>query len=141
MSEVLATRTVILVETSVPPTGSADLSQYINTSDFPEIADTEDLTTYGKTSKVYRGTLKDATFTMGGVYDDGSTNTPRAMFKGRTGDLFQITRRTEGTGSGLPQEVFDAVLTNYTETNPVSGHVMWSSEFQCTDDIDYTDQS
>lgn len=134
--------TVILINTSGPQvTGATDISEFCNTSELPETGDTEELTTYGKNKKVYGGSLQDATFSVGGVYGVGSTGTPRTLLQGKTSQKMWIWRRLEGTGSGKPQEFMEAILTSFNPTAPVGGHVMWSAEFQTSDDIDYTDQS
>lgn len=122
------------------PSGYVDLTDYCDNSSFPQPADNHDLTTYGKNSHVYRGGLKNFTFSCGGVYDNGASNTPRTIFNNKSGDLFSIRRRAEGTGSGKPQEIFNAVLTNFTPTNPVADYIRWTAEFQVSDDIDDTDQ-
>ncbi len=134
--------TVILINPSGPQvSGASDISEFCNTSELPETADTEDLTTYGKNKKVYGGSLQDATFTMGGVYGVGASGTPRTLLQGKTGQEMWIWRRLEGTGSNKPQEFLKGILSSFNPSSPAGGHVMWTSEFQTSDEIDYTDQT
>lgn len=134
MAEVHGKNTVIKV-------GAADISTYTDNSTFPRTADIHDLTTYGKNSHVKKGGLRNGTFQMGGVFDDGATGTPKELFEGNEGTTFSLTRQLKGTGSGLPQQAFDAVLSNYTDTAPVADYIRWTAEFEVSDDVDYTDQT
>lgn len=134
MAQVHGKNTVILVD-------GTDISDFCDNSTFPRMADSHDLTTYGKDAHVFKGGLKNATFDLGGVYDNAESDTPRVLFEGNEGSDFTITRRVEGTGSGKPQALFTGVLTNYTETSPVADYVRWTASFQVSDSIDYTPQS
>lgn len=93
---------------------------------------TEDTTTYGKNAVVKDPTLLDGAFGCSGKYADGPTG-PRAVLKPLVGTKVSVTYRPEGTGSGLPQDVFDAVITKYTETAPVAGYRLWSLETEPSD--------
>lgn len=119
---------------------SVDLSAFVKSSEFSRDADTHDVTTYGKGSKVYNGGLLDATFSMDGVYDSG-TSGPRDTIEPLIGTTVTLIRRPEGTGSGLPQDSVSVVVKSYVETNPVDDMVTWSCECQCSDDITSTNQS
>lgn len=136
MAAVHSKNTVITVD-------STDLSAYTTDSTFPKTTDTHDLTTYGNDSKVYGAGLNDATFTMSGVYDSTASTGPRAklntIYAGNA--AVEIVRRIEGTGSGLPEDTFNAILTKYEETDPVADYVMWSAEWQVSGDVDTTAQS
>lgn len=126
---------------SLPASGAADISPYVKTSAFTRGADEHDVTTYGKDDHVFFGGLKTGGFTMEGVYDNGSSGTPRTILSTNEGTLFNIVRRPEGTGSGLPQQVFDGLLKSYVETNPVADMVSWSAEFTKSDAVDDTAQT
>lgn len=121
--------------------GSDDISQYTNTSDFNMTADVENVSGYGVTSNVYGATLKDGTFTCGGVYDSTASTGPRAVIQDTVGTTVEITRQPEGTGSGKPQDVFDLVVNAYTESAPVAGHIAWTAGGQISGDVDSTAQS
>jgi hypothetical protein len=52
-----------------------------------------------------------------------------------------ILRQPEGTGTGLPQDSFSAILTSYVETNPVEEKISFSADFQVTGDVTTTAQA
>lgn len=139
MARVHNKRTVILV---IPPSGvdQVNISAYCDTSGFPRSADTHDVTTYGKDSHVFSGGLKNGTFVMGGVYDDGDTNTPRTLFEDALGEEFQIWRLIEGIETGGPSQYFTAVLNAYDDPAPVADMHRWTASFQVSDDVVYTAQ-
>lgn len=133
MSTKKSTTTVIIVD-------GDDISQYCTDSNIKRTSGSEDLTTYGKNSEVYGGTLLAGEFGCSGKYDDSATG-PRAVLKPLIGTVVTIQYRPEGTGSGLPQDEFDALITGYEETAPVAGYRLWTLETQPTDDWDSTDQA
>ena len=49
--------------------------------------------------------------------------------------------RPEGTGSGLPQDSFLAVITGYEETAPVAGYRLWVLSTEPSDTWDTADQT
>ena len=116
-----------------------DVSQYCTDSNCEESAGTEDNTTYGKNSQVFDATLNTGAFGCSGKYDSDATG-PRAVLKPLRGSKVNVKYRPEGTGSGLPQDSFDAVITKYTETAPTAGYRLWSLETQPSDEWDSTDQ-
>lgn len=120
---------------------SDDISTFTNTSEFPREVDTHDVTCYGADDYAYSSGLRKGSFKMGGTYDDGASGTPQVIFSDNEGDTFAITRQPLGTGTGKPQQAFNAILTNYTETNPVAGMIAWSAEFTRTGPVTTTTQS
>lgn len=119
--------------------GGNNVSAYCTDSTCEQNAGTEDLTTYGKNSVVKGPTLLDGVFTCGGKYEDGVSG-PRAVLKPLVGTLATVQYRPEGTGSGLPQDSFSAVITKYTETAPVAGYRTWALETEPSDDWTTTAQ-
>lgn len=119
-----------------------DLSQYTMSSEFSRSVDTHDVTGYGSSSKSFIGGLTDATFSMEGNYNDTAGTGPRAVLNANVdGDAIAIIRRPEGTGSGLPEDSFNAILTSYVETSPVADRVTWSAEFQVSGDVTSSTQA
>jgi hypothetical protein len=125
--------TVILVN-------SNDISEFCTDSNCEQSSGTEDNTTYGKNAIVKDPTLLTGAFTCSGKYDDGATG-PRAVLKPLVGTKVTVKYRPEGTGSGLPEDEFDAVITKYTETAPVAGYRTWALETEPSDEWDSTDQT
>lgn len=101
---------------------------------------TEDTTTYGKNAVVKDPTLLDGAFSCSGKYADGATG-PRAVLKPLVGTKVNVKYRPEGTGSNLPQDSFDAVITKYAETAPVAGYRSWALETEPSDVWDPTPQT
>ena len=122
---------------------STDLSQYTNESEFTKETDTHEVTAYGDDAKNYNPGLNDAQFSMGGHYDSTASTGPRAKLNAVYAGNAAVTieRRPEGTGAGLPQDAFSAILTSYVETDPVGDMVTWSAEWQVSGDVDTTAQS
>ena len=117
-----------------------DVSAFCTDSNCEQSSGTEDNTTYGKNAVVKGPTLLDGAFACSGKYDDTSTG-PRAVLKPLVGTVVNIKYRPEGTGSGLPQDSFDAVITKYVETAPVAGYRQWSLETEPSDEWDSADQA
>jgi hypothetical protein len=118
---------------------AVDLSTYTNTSTFTRGADSHDVTTYGKNDHCYAGGLGNNTFSMGGIYDNGSSG-PRDTIEPLVGTVVTLIRRPEGTGSGLPQDSVSVLVTSYVETSPVADMVTWSMEGQCSDTVNSANQ-
>lgn len=118
----------------------ADLSAFTNTSDLTRTADKHDVTTYGKNSHVYQGGLGDGAASMGGIYDNTATG-PRDIIEPLIGQNVTLIRRTEGTGSGRPQDSVNVLVEEYVETNPVADMVTWSCKLQLSDEVTSTDQA
>lgn len=116
-----------------------DISAFCDSSNFSAKAKSEDNTTYGKNSEVYDPALKSSDFGCGGTYFTGATG-PRAVLIPLVGTKVNIKNRPEGTGTGLPQDSFDAVIEEYAETAPVAGYRKWTLKVQPSDDVDYTVQ-
>lgn len=134
MAVVKSTRTVVIVDGN-------DISKYCSESGPERGSNTEDITTYGKNAEVYAGTLMTGAFSASGWYDDDEDDGPRAVLDPLVGETVPIVYRPEGTGSGLPQWTFDAVITKYAQSAPVAGHVTWSLETQPSDEWLDTPQS
>ncbi len=133
MPRVHSTKTVIIVDDN-------DISQYCNDSNRERGSGTEDGTHYGDSVEVYDPTLLTAAFGCSGKYNSDAGG-PRAVLDPLVGTVVNIKYRPEGTGSGLPQDSFDAVITKYVETAPIAGYRLWSLETQPTGPWDTTDQS
>jgi hypothetical protein len=125
--------TVILVD-------SNDISTFCKDSTCEQSSGTEDNTTYGKNAQVFDPTLLNGAFSCSGSYDDSVTG-PRAVLKPLVGTTVNVKYRPEGTGTGLPQDSFDVVVTKYTETAPVAGYRTWALDTQPSDEWDSTDQT
>lgn len=112
-----------------------DLSQYTNTSELTRTADSHDVTAYGKRSHVFNGGLLGGKATMGGTYDNTASTGPRAVINPLIGQVVELVRKPEGTGTGRPVDTVNVLVTQYVETNPVADMVTWSCDMQLSDDV------
>lgn len=118
-----------------------DLSQYCNNSQLEFAPDTHDTTTYGKNSHVFSSGLLNGTGTFSGFYDSSTATGPKAVVMpllGVADIVFQ--HRPEGTGSGLPQDQVNCIITKFTQTHPVADMITFSIDVQFSDDVNSTPQ-
>jgi hypothetical protein len=115
-------------DTYISAAGS-NLSPFTNSSELERGGDKHDITMYGADDYSFSGGLLKGSFKMSGTYDSTAAG-PRAILLPLVGTIVAIIRRPEGTGSGLPQDSFSALLEKYVETNPVADMIAWSCE--CT---------
>lgn len=122
---------------------SADISAYTSESEIDRGTDTHDTSAYGVDAHTYNPGLNTATATASGTYDSTASTGPRAkMLSVYAGNAaVTVIRQPEGTGMGLPQDSFSAILTSYVETAPVADMIKWKANFQISGDIDATAQS
>lgn len=113
-----------------------NISIYGSSVKFSRMADTHDVTTFGKTSKVYFAGLKDGTATVEGIYDNTAVTGPGALLRPLVGGAaVPFVYRPEGAGTGKPNALVQALVTKYDETAPVADMVTWSAELQFSDSI------
>ncbi len=119
-----------------------DLSVYSNTVTFTRTADTHDVTTFGKTAKVYAPGLTDSTATIEGFYDSTAMTGPGAILRPLVGAAaVPLAYRPEGTGASKPEAEVDVLVTSYEESAPVNDMITFTVELQGSDAIDDTAQS
>ncbi|WP_106180115.1 hypothetical protein [Prauserella shujinwangii] len=118
---------------------SVDLSTFVNNTEYTNSADSHDTTTYGKNAHTFQGGLKNGTATISGIYEDGATG-PRATIQPLIGTVVAFVWRPEGTGTGLPEDTVNVLVTSYQETSPVADMITWTAELQLTDDVTTIDQ-
>lgn len=120
--------------------GGDDISAWTNTSEMTRGAASHNVTHYGKNAEVHQGGLRNGQFTCGGTYDNTLTTGTHAVLNPLVGTIVEVVRMPEGEGTGKPTQTFDAVLTQYVETNPVADMVTWSAQFTISDDVVETAQ-
>lgn len=119
-----------------------DLSIYSNSVTFTRTADALDVTTFGKTSKVYISGLKDGTGSIEGIYDNTAGTGPGAVIRPLLGgDAVSLVWMPEGESTGKPAATVDVIVTSYEESAPVAEVIAWTVEFQMSDDIADSTQS
>ena len=110
-----------------------DISTYVNNVDFPETADIAETTVLGKDNKTYIVGLKDATISLGGLWD----STADAIFGAVLGQSATLSFEysPEGTGSGAVKYTGETILTNYAISSPVGDVVAYSADLQVSDAV------
>lgn len=115
---------------------SNDLSSFSNSVTFTRTADSHDVTTFGKNSKVYQSGLKDGTASLAGTYDNTASTGPGAVLRPLIGGAaVELVYEPEGSGTGRPIATVDVIVTSYEESAPVADMITWTAELQLSDDI------
>lgn len=118
------------------------LGAFSNSVEFSREADTHDVTTFGKNSKVYAPGLKDSSGTIEGVYDSTAGTGPGAVLRPLVGAAaVELVYRPEGAGTGKPDVTVDVLVTSYEESAPVADMITFTAELQGTDDVADSTQS
>lgn len=118
-----------------------DISPYTKTSSLERGAAVHNTTGYGVDDEVNAGGLRNGKFTCGGVYDNTASVGPRNALNGLVGTVVAVVRKVEGTGTGKPNDAFNAVLEKYVETNPHDDMVTWSADFTVSGPVTSTTQA
>lgn len=111
---------------------SRDISNTVTNVDFPETIDTAETTAFGSTSKSYIVGLRDATISVSGIWDatvdgyirGGAEPASRSFIFGPAGD----------TGGNV-KYTGEAIVTNYSISNPVGDVVTYTLDLQVTGDV------
>jgi hypothetical protein len=116
-----------------------DISAYLTDVDFPQEVDTEDVTTLGKSAKVYLVTLTDGTISVEGKWD-GAASAVDVTLSGIVGSA--TTKTFEygpgGSTTGDVKYTGECICTKYQIKGSVGGATEFSAEFQCSDTITRT---
>jgi hypothetical protein len=111
-----------------------DISPFTKNSQLERSASVHNTTGYAPTgdAELYAGGTRQGKFTCGGVYDNTALVGPRIVLLGQEGNILAIVRNVEGTGTGKPNDAFNAILEKYVESNPHDDMVTWSADFTVT---------
>lgn len=115
-----------------------DISPYCNTSRLSRRGDSHDTTGYGEDSHRKSPGLFDGTFSIGGWYDNTASVGPRNALQPLLNTIVACEYRLEGTGTGKPQDAFNALLVSYDEEAPIADYVKWSAELEIDGDVTST---
>ncbi len=120
---------------SVTSLGGSDLSVYSNSVAWNRMADSHDVTTFGKNSHVKQGGLFDGSATVSGIYDNTASVSPRAVIMPKVGTVVAMVWRPEGTAAGRPQDTVNVLVGKYSESSPVADMIAWTLDVEMSDDI------
>ena len=110
---------------------SRDISDVLNSVDFPEIIETAETTAFGATSKSYIVGLRDATISVSGIWD----STVDGYIIGTEPATRTFIFGPAGSTSGYVKYTGECILTNYAISNPVADVVTFSLDLQVTGDV------
>lgn len=112
-----------------------DLSAWIDSTTFDQTADVHETTTYGKSWKTRIGGLKDASFSIGGIYD-AAAGGPEAILRPLVGGAATAYEwGPEGNASGKPKYTGSVVVESYQQSVPVGDVIRWTATLQNTDTV------
>ena len=114
---------------------SRNLSDVLNTVDFPEVTETAETTAFGASSRAYIVGLETATISASGMWDA----TVDGYLKGGT----EPTTRSfiygpAGSTSGNIKYTGEAIMTNFSIGSPVGDVVTFSVDLQVTGNVTRT---
>lgn len=119
-----------------------DLSAFSNKVKFSREADTHDVTTFGKDSKVYQSGLKDGSGSMEGIYDNTATTGPGAVLRPLVGGAaVEFIYQPEGVSTGKPTQTVQVLVKSYEEETAADDMITWSADLQFSGDIADTTQA
>lgn len=113
-----------------------DISDALREVSFPVTLDTPDTTAFGSTVKTYVVGIKDAKFTIAGMFDATYDGYLQGIFGFATARAFEYG--PEGSTAGMVKYTGAAFLVNYNIRGSVSDMVSASVDFQVSGEITRT---
>jgi len=113
-----------------------DISSYLTKADFSRNVDTAETSSFGSSDKTFIPGLKGAEFSLDGSWDatlDGYMDTA-------FGTEVAVVYRPAGTGAGLINYAFQAILTSYSPPSDIGDVVKFSASFTITGAVTRTTQ-
>lgn len=111
-----------------------DISDVLNSVDFPETTDTAEVTAFGASSRSYIVSLESATISISGMYDA----TVDGYLKGGTEPASRTFTYKPGVSSGDAIYSGECILTSYSLSSPVGDVNTFSADFQVTGTVTRT---
>lgn len=108
-----------------------DISNVLTSVDFPETIETAETTAFGATSKAYLVGLRDATISIAGSWDA----TVDGYLVGTEPASRSFVFGPAGSSSGNVKYAGEAILTNYSISNPVGDAATFTADLQVTGDV------
>ena len=111
-----------------------DISDVLNSIDFPETTDTAEVTAFGASSRSYIVSLESATISISGMYDA----TVDGYLKGGAEPASRTFTYKPGVTSGDAIYSGECILTSYSLSSPVGDVNTFSADFQVTGTVTRT---
>jgi predicted secreted protein len=119
--------------TSGSPGTAADISEFLDGVDFPQVVDLDDTTTFGKGSRTYLVGLKDATISSNGNFDP-TVDAALAGVYGLTTAVAYVYGPA-GNAAGAVSYAGTCFVTTYATSTGVDSKVTFSLSMQSTGDV------
>jgi predicted secreted protein len=110
---------------------SRSLANTLTSVDFPETIDTAETTAFGATSRSYIVGLRSATISISGLWD----STVDGYIIGTEPASRSFIFGPAGSTGGNVKYTGEAILTNYSISNPVGDVVTYSIDLQVTGNV------
>ena len=108
---------------------SRNISDTLNSVDFPETTETADTTAFGSSSRSFIVGLESATISISGLWD----STVDGYIKGGTEPASRsFIYGPAGSTGGNVKYTGEAIMTNYSISSPVGDVVTYSADLQVT---------
>ena len=107
---------------------SRNISDTLTDVSFPQTIDTAETTAFGSSNKSYIVGLKDTTISVSGIWDA----TVDGYLSGTEPASRSFIYGPAGTDSGNVKYTGEAIMTNYSQSNPVGDVVTFTADFQVT---------
>ena len=107
---------------------SRNISDTLTDVSFPQTIDTAETTAFGSSNKSYIVGLKDTTISVSGIWDA----TVDGYLSGTEPASRSFIFGPAGTTSGNVKYTGEAIMTNYSQSNPVGDVVTFTADFQVT---------
>ena len=107
---------------------SRNISDTLTDVSFPQTIDTTETTAFGSSNKSYIVGLKDTTISVSGIWDA----TVDGYISGTEPASRSFIFGPAGSTSGNVKYTGEAIMTNYSQSNPVGDVVTFTADFQVT---------
>ena len=107
---------------------SRNISTTLTDGSFPQTIDTADTTAFGSSNKSYIVGLKDGSFSVSGIWDA----TVDGYLSGTEPASRSFIYGPAGSTGGNVKYTGEAIMTNYSVSNPVGDVVTYSLDLQIT---------
>ena len=110
---------------------SRNISDTLTDVSFPQTIDTAETTAFGSSNKSYIVGLKDTTISVSGIWDA----TVDGYLSGTEPASRSFIFGPAGTTGGNVKYTGEAIMTNYSQSNPVGDVVSFTADFQVTGSV------
>jgi hypothetical protein len=107
---------------------SRNISDTLTDVSFPQTIDTAETTAFGSSNKSYIVGLKDTTISVSGIWDA----TVDGYLSGTEPASRSFIFGPAGSTGGNVKYTGEAIMTNYSQSNPVGDVVTFTADFQVT---------